>query len=796
MKPALSILLASAIVLGQTVGSLTVTLFGPDGSAVRRAGVKLENRSTAFERMLPERELVYRITNLPLQAYRLSVEASGFQAETREVVVRNSVPVAVTISMELEAVHETVTVSSDGADLIDVEATGTHVGLSGNAIREMPAPMGSRGIETYLLSFPGFAMNANGAIHPRGAHNQMTFVIDGMPVSDQLTGAFATALDSNLVENLELFTGNIPAEFGAKVSGVAAITTRSATGSGRRLFGSVQAGAGRFDTLETVTQVGGEKGRFAYYGSVFAVETHRFLDQVSLDNLHNGGNSQRGFLRLDYQPTDRDSLHFNVMTGRSSFELANLRSQQTGGMNQHQALRDLSLWIHWNRILSPSAAWESTLAYRTTVAQLFPSPGDIPVTAAQARHLSTLTFANRINKLAGRHTIRAGADIQYFPVSENFSMGITSALFNAPGTIGFNDGLLPYDLTHGGQMFVFTAKDAGVLASGFVQDSIHWGRFIFTPGLRYDSYRLLVAGRQLQPRVGVAFHVKETGTVLRASYNRNYQTPPNENLLLSSSSAAARLAPASVRQTLGGTFAPLRAQRENVYEAGLQQSLWNRASLNVSYYHKDSRDQQDNNNFFNTGVIFPVALAAIRVNGVEARLRLPTMHGVNATLSATHARAISTPPFTGGLFLGQDAVDILTTGPFVIDHDQKLSLQTSVHYTVNRHWWVSSSVRHDSGLVANPSDPIVVAADPDFRDLLPYVKLGTIPARVRQHTVTDFALGYQRLRGSGSTERVWDVQLQVNNVFDVTALHNFQSVFVGTRVIAPRSAGIKVRFYW
>jgi len=798
VKLALSILLVTAgVVAAQTTGSLTVKVSGPDGSPVTGASVRLENRSTGFERLIPETAGAYTLANLPLQTYRLTVEAPAFQAGVREVAVRSNVPVAVGLTLELATVRDTVTVSAGGsADLIDVEATGTRVGLSALAMSEMPAPMGSRGIETYLLSFPGFAMNANGAIHPRGAHNQMTFVIDGMAVSDQLTGAFATALDPNLVDSLELHTGNVPAEFGAKVSGVAAITTKSAAGSGRRLFGNTQAGAGRFDTLESVTQAGGEKGRFAFYGSIFAVKTHRFLDQVSLDNLHNGGNAQRGFLRLDYQPNERDTFHLNAMTGRSSFELANLRSQQATGMDQRQALRDLSVWLRWNRILGPTAAWESTLAYRTTVAQFFPSSGDTPVTAAQARHLSTVILANRISKVAGRHTIRAGADLQVFPISENFSMGITNPAFNTPGAPGFNDALLSHDLTRGGRMFTFSDKDTGMLASAFIQDSIRWGRFILTPGLRFDSYRLLVAGQQFQPRVGVAFHLKETGTVLRASYNRNYQTPPNENLLLSSSAEAARLAPASVRNALGASFSPMQPQRENVYEVGMQQSLWGRASLNASFYHKNSRDQQDNNNFFNTGVIFPVTLAGIRVNGVEGRLRLPTIRGVSATISATHARAISTPPFTGGLFLGQDAVDLLSSGPFVIDHDQKLSLQTTAHYTVNRHWWMSTAVRYDSGLVANPSDAGVVAADPDFNDLLPYVKLGQRPARVRPHTVTDAAIGYQSYRAGGNTEKVWDAQLQFNNLFDVTALHNFQSVFVGTRVVAPRSVGVKLRFYW
>jgi hypothetical protein len=803
-KLALIALPVTGIAIGQTTGSLVVRLTGPDGSGVPGASLRLENRATGFERAVVEigdnaARAQYSLSNLPLQAYRLTIDAIGFQSDSRDVVIRSNVPAVLDIKLELAALRQTVNVTATGAaDLIDVEATGTSTSLSFDAMQAMPAPMGSRGIETYLLSFPGFAMNANGAIHPRGAHNQMTFVIDGMPISDQLTGAFSTALDPNLVDSLELYTGNIPAEFGSKVSGVASISTKSAAGSGRAFFGNAQVSTGRFDTQEILVQAGGERGRFAYYGSVFAVETHRFLDQVSLDNLHDGGNSQRAFLRLDYQPDARDTVHLNVMMGRSDFELANLRSQQAAAMDQRQTLRDLSLWLHWNRILGPAATWESTLAYRPTVAQLFPSAGDTPVTASQARHLSTLTVTNRVNRIWGMHTIRAGADVQYFPISENFSMGITDPSFNVPGNPGFNEGLLPHDLTRGGSMFLFSARNSGMIVSGFVQDFIKWRRLVFNLGTRYDYYSLLVAGSQVQPRGGVSFHLKETGTVLRASYNRNYQTPPNENLLLSSSPEAAQLAPESVRQSLGTSFAPLRPQRENVYEVGLQQSLWGRASLNGSFYHKDSRDQQDNNNFFNTGVIFPVTLAQIRVNGVEARLNLPPVRGFSATVSATHSRAISTPPFTGGLFLGQDAVDLLSSGPFVIDHDQKLSVETTARYTINRRWWLSGVVRYDSGLVANPSNPAVVAADPDYSDLLPYVKLNQTPARVREHTITDFALGYQQFRRGGHSgdERSWDIQLQINNVFDVTALYNFQSVFVGTRVVAPRSVGVRVRWYW
>ncbi|MEQ1949062.1 MAG: carboxypeptidase-like regulatory domain-containing protein, partial [Bryobacteraceae bacterium] len=448
MRQSWLIVLAAVSACAQTTTSLTVRLTAPDGSPVESASLRIANPTTGFDRSLASSGNSYSVSNVPLQSYRLTAEANGFRPDQRDVALRSNVPVMLEIQLELASVRDTVTVSANAAsELIDLEATGTSTALSANIMETMPAPLGSRGLETYLLSFPGFAMNANGAIHPRGAHNQMTFVIDGMPISDQLTGAFATALDPNQVDNLTLHTGNIPAEFGAKVSGVAAISTKSAAGSGRRFFGNAQVNAGRFDTLEGVAQAGGEKGRFAYFASIAAVETHRFLDQVSLANLHNGGNSERGFLRLDYQPGSRDTVHFNVMSGRSRFELANLRSQQAVGMDQSQVLRDVSMWVRWNRILSPSSTWESTLAYRPTVAQLFGSANDTPVTASQARHLSTVTFANRFNKIIGTNTIRAGADIQHFPISENFTMGITNHLFNAPGSDGFNDGLLPYDLT-------------------------------------------------------------------------------------------------------------------------------------------------------------------------------------------------------------------------------------------------------------------------------------------------------------------------------------------------------------
>ncbi|MBI4877208.1 MAG: TonB-dependent receptor [Acidobacteria bacterium] len=791
----LGLLWAGLNASAQVTATLSGWITDPSGASVGGARVTLSNPVAGFHRELTTpSDGAFSFTNVPYHTYELMAEKDGFAVSRQAFSLRSNIPQRITVRLTLEQTRTEITVTAESRSLVDPEETGTHAQMNQYDIDRLASGAGARGLESVLVGFPGFAKNANGAIHPRGAHNQMTYVIDGMPISDQLTGAFANAVDPAIAQTVELFTGNISAEYGGKVGAVANVTTRSGLGTGKTFSGNTYLDAARFDTFTQVTQVAGERGRFGYSAAINTSKSNRYLDQVSLDNLHNGGNSERGFLRLDFIPDQKNTLRFSATSGRSSFQLANLRSQHASRQDQRQLLRDLSVSTGWVRVLNPVSTFDTTLSYRTTVAQLFPSQGDTPVTAAQARHLSTLTLGSRFNRVAGMHTFRMGADYQHFPVSEDFSFGLTDPAFNPPGAPGFIPTLRAHDLSRGGRLFHFSRRDAGNMYSGFVQDDIQWRRLRLSLGLRYDNYRFLVAGNQLQPRVGLSFHIRETGTVLRASYNRTYQTPPNENILLSNSDQAGVLVAPDVRETLGGALVRIRPERQNVYEAGLQQAIGGKLSVNAAFYHKDSRDQQDNDNFFNTGIIFPISLARIRVNGAEARLVTLPVRGFSGSLALTHSRAVSTPPFTGGLFLGSSAIQALSLGPFVIDHDQKLGLHTIGQYNHKSGLWASATVRYDSGLVSNPSDPAEVAADPDYSDLLPYVNLRSDPPRVRPRTIADVVVGLERkLRDSHAR---WEISLHLGNLANTTALYNFQSIFSGTRLVAPRTAGLRLRWWW
>ena len=779
----------------QAVSTLDGTVVDPSGAAVAEAEVLLYNPVSGFQReALTDGQGRFRFSNIPFQGYEVRIERSGFQVWSRQVELRSNVPVRIAVKLHLTTRIESLSVDASArVTLLDPQSSGTKSQLGRAIIEKLPVGPGVRGLEAVLLGFPGFAANANGSIHPRGAHNQMTYVIDGMPISDQFSGQFATSIDPNLVETLELFTGNIPPEYGAKVSAVVRVTTRSGFDGGGRRFGQVDMGGGGFDTLQHSAQAGGTRGSVGWFGSLSNVKTNRFLDSPSFDNLHNGGNAQRGSARVDWHRSSTDLFRFTAMGGRSSFQLANLRSQHANGQQQRRELDDRCFSLGYVRILSSVATFDSTTSVRSTAARLTPSAGDIPVTAELSRSLATLASFNRLNWQSGAHMVTLGVDAQHFPVAEEFAFGLTDRSINAPSSPDFNPNLVPFDLTRGGARFRFRESAAGQLFTVFVRDRVDWRNFVLDLGLRFDRYSLVVTASDLQPRVGLAYHIERTGTVLRASYNRNFQTPPNENLLLANSQESAGLAPPEVRRTLNGGSIPIQPQYQNVYEAGLQQDFAGRVSLDAAYYHKNSTNLQDNDNFLNTGIIFPTSLAFSRVNGFEARLVVPQTRNLSGSLSLTHFRAIVTPPFTGGLFLASSTLEALSAGPFIIDHDQALGVSGNMIYRPAKHWWTSWQVRYDSGLVSNPSDPEEVAADLDYFDQLPYVELLGNPPRTRQRTIIDASLGYEHYRGD---RRAWELALQVSNLTNRTALYSFQSVFVGTRVVQPLTASLRLRLFW
>jgi len=132
--------------------------------------------------------------------------------------------------------------------------------------------------------------------------------------------------------------------------------------------------------------------------------------------------------------------------------------------------------------------------------------------------------------------------------------------------------LAPFDLTRGGSLFPFNGHSDVKLLSLYVQDAITKGNWSINLGLRGDLYNGLTSHKEAEPRIGIAYNVKKTNTVLRASYARVLETPFNENLVLSSTGCADPvLNPLLVCSSNVAT--PFSPGWRNEFHVGLQQAL-------------------------------------------------------------------------------------------------------------------------------------------------------------------------------------------------------------------------------
>lgn len=646
------------------------------------------------------------------------------------------------------------------------------------------------------MQTPGFAVDENGRYHFQGAHSQQSYVVDGQPISDQIGITFSNSIDPGILQSAEVIYGNVPAEFGEKIAAVINLTTKSGLGSGG-FKGDAHAGAASFKTFDAGASAGGGSQQFGAYASVDIAGSNRFLDPVNFDNLHNAGRSQRAFLRLDFANEKlTDTVRFSGLVGHADREVPNTFTQEAAGANNKVFTSDWNANLGWQHVFNSTTTLDTTLFARNNRFEYRGSDRDPFVIAHSKRSLDNYGVQPVLTVQAGAaNELKFGAVFKSYPIQERFSFGITDPGLNDPGSDTFNPNLAAYDLTRGGDFFRFNASKTVTYVAAFAQDTIRLGNLTAQIGLRYDHNNFPLTESQFQPRVGLAYFIPSTKTVLRASYNRIFETPEYENILFSSSLAAANLAPPAVQDSraLGNGLLLVPSERQNAYDVGLQQAVGSALRLDVDFWWRKGTFVGDQSQFQNTGIVFPLAFTSGDLKGWNVRLDLAPIGGVRGYASVGHVHAVYVPPFAGGLFLDAGAVDTITGGPFLIDHDQNLQVQGGLTYDLGQSGaWIGVTGRYDSGLVTGAGVASLLA-DPDNSFAAPYIREHTggdlDPNRVAPRTLWNFSLGADLPRYGIPVS----LQGDVLNVFDKKSVYNVLSTFGGTHVIPPRTFAGRVR---
>jgi hypothetical protein len=484
-----------------------------------------------------------------------------------------------------------------------------------------------------------------------------------------------------------------------------------------------------------------------------------------------------------------------------------------------------------------------------------------------------------ISYVKGINNLKIGAVYQHTFLNENDSLGIVDPTFNAPcldssgnpywngirpsnpndplqcaglglqpndgvvnpNVTAFNPLLGCYDLTRPSPS---SADGCPTAASGlfgfgghadvkelalYVHDIITKGNWSLNLGLRSDFYNGLTSHKEVEPRLGIAYNIKPSNTVLRVSYARVLETPFNENMVLSSVGCEN----AVLNPLLGCTstgLTPITPGWRNEFHAGLEQAFSKYLVFSGEYIWKYTHNAYDFSILGATPITFPVAWERSKIPGFAGRVSVPNFHGFTALMvfSSVAARYF-TPQVSGA-----GATPSAPAGVFRIDHDEKFNQTTHLQYQIGKKGpWVGFNWRYDSGLVAGAvpfatdtttqvdltglsadqqiqaglfcgnqfptlSAPLTTCAPAQFGSTLVKIPApGTEsddknPPRIAPRHLFDLAIGDDNLF-HGDKYR-WSGQITVINVGNRVALYNFLSTFSGTHYVTPRTVTAQLAF--
>jgi hypothetical protein len=859
---------------GQTIsGTVSGSVTDSTGAVIPGAKVVIANPASGYTRtVLADSGGQFQFSGLPFNAYSVTVTSDGFQGFSKAVQVTSSIATTLKVTLQVAISNQTVLVTAP-VDLMDNDST-PHTDIDRSMMDHLPLESASSELSSIVtLASPGVAADSNGQMHGLGDHSENSFSIDGQPITDQQSKVFSNQVPAAAVQSLEVIDGAPPAEYGDKTSLVIKATTRSGqgilspTGSVTLSYGSFGSSNLAFDTA-----YGGKNwGNFI---AANALQSGRFLDTPEFAVSHDKGNEENFFDRADYQISSEGSLHTNLQYTRSWFQTPNSYDTQvgyaadgltTGKTDQRSQITTIDIAPSYTRTIGTTMAFNFGPYVRRDSYKYFPSNNPLndfgPIqqeSVAQQRSLTNTGVHSDISYTKGINNVKIGGMYQQTFLRENFQIGVVDPNFNAPADTTYNPVLAPYDLTRGGHDYAYHGQTDIKQLALYGEDQITAGKWLFNLGLRGDFYNGLTIQRQAEPRVGISYSMKKTGTVLRASYARTQETPFNENLVLSSQGCLDPVLTA-IFSTIGPCVsAPFNPGFRNEFHVGFQQNISKHFALNAEYIWKYTHNGYDFSVLGATPITFPIEWHNSKIPGFAISGTLTPVKGVSARVTMSGVQARFFNPQIGGVGATPGAPGGY---PFRIDHDEAFNQTAHLEYALPfyKKAYYSFNWKYDSGMVAG-SVPCYGTADPNSNCLnysfaangtpltsngQPAINLSSLtpdeefqagltcdgvkstqtsgfticdaaglssnlvkvpapgtenndhnPQRIQPRNLFDMALGDDDVFHFHGNHYRFGARVTAINVMNKYALYNFLSTFSGTHYVSPRSITAELSFHF
>ncbi|MGE5437935.1 MAG: TonB-dependent receptor [Syntrophothermus sp.] len=218
----------------------------------------------------------FTISSIPPGEYRVIASSIGYQTVITEKVL---IKIDLTTRLEIKLSQTAVSVSKEivvtaERSLVQKDLTNTSATITANDIKMMPVEEVGQIINLQA----GVQRAADGGFHFRGGRsNEVSFLIDGIPVTDAFNGGIGVEINNSTIRQMEIISGTFNAEYGQAMSGVVNIVTQE--GSPTRISGNVSGYVGSYFTPHK--DIFQNLDLFDNFNSVNAIPTNNL--QFSLD---------------------------------------------------------------------------------------------------------------------------------------------------------------------------------------------------------------------------------------------------------------------------------------------------------------------------------------------------------------------------------------------------------------------------------------------------------------------------------------------------------------------------------
>jgi hypothetical protein len=713
--------LALPLLAQSNAGELRLKVTGPDGLPLK-AAVELVSQGSDYRHTFTTDDQGNLDTRrLPYGMYRVQIRVQGFSQVSESVEIRSALPLDRTIQLKLASVSESVTVSASGT-LVDPYRAGSINEIGLETIENRLTALPGRSMQDLVNSEPGWLYEGNAVLHPRGSEYQTQFVVDGIPLTDNRSPSFGPEVEADDVESLKIYTAGIPAEYGRKMGGVVEVNTLKSADLG--FHGQLTLFGGTYDTAGINTQ-----DQYTWKGNTLGVSasgnmTGHYLNPVVPENYTNNGTTGSFSLSYERDLTQKDRLTLIVRHELARYEIPNELVQQNGAyvpnalntvgcppvpageeptdcvfipgeqLQTGDNFETMGSFSYQHIFSSEAIGWLRGMA-RDNSNDFYSNPSSWPLIATQHNDFKEIYFNSSFSVHHGRQEWKAGVESDATFLHENFSYLMPDCVNppdpQCPITLGILDA--------GATAFAFAGSRPDLEQSAFVQDLIRLGNWTVNAGLRWDHYQLLLNQNAVSPRVAISRYFPSIGMNLHASYDRVFQTPSFENILLASSPAAEAL-----DTSVPAVQLPVQPSHGNYYELGATKGFFRRLRLDTNMFRRDVNNYADDSQVLSTGISFPIAFRKAILYGAEAKLEVLRWGRFSGFASYSYIVGNVWNPVTGGLFLGDDATGATTqlTGHFPDSQDQRQTIRTRVRYQVASRLWIALGSDYNSGLPFQP----------------------------------------------------------------------------------------------